>query len=123
MTTTNNLKKGDSEALQKRIVQLLTDGKAQDILPLDLRTKTSLADYIIMASGTSTRHVMALATTLAETLKKEGYAPRLEGKQSTGAWVVLDLGDIIVHLFHPETRSFYAIEELWGQKSPKKSEQ
>lgn len=106
------------EDLLQEIIRILEDGKAQNILPISLKGKTSLADYLVIASGTSTRQVMALASTLSEKLKDKGYKPRMEGKDGSGEWMILDLGDIIVHIFHPETRSFYEIEELWGEKTP-----
>lgn len=107
-----------ASALPDLVNQILQDGKAQDILTLDLKGKTSLTDTLIIASGTSTRHVMALANTLTEKLKEAGYHVAVDGKQSAGKWVVLDLGDAIVHIFHPEARAFYEIEELWGAKTP-----
>ena len=109
-----------NETLSEKIVRILDDGKAQDIISIPLKGKTSLTDDLIIASGTSTRHVIALADTLAKKLKEDGLKPRLEGKDGTGEWVILDLGDAIVHLFCPKTREFYEIETLWGQKTPKK---
>ena len=100
------------------IVDFLDTGKAENILTIPLAGKTSLADYLVIASGRSTRQVLALASTLSEKLKEAKLKPRIEGKEGSGEWVIVDLGDIIVHLFHPETRSFYAIEKLWGEKTP-----
>ena len=100
------------------IVDFLDKGKAENILTIPLSGKTSLADYLVIASGRSTRQVLALASTLSERLKEAKLKPRIEGKEGSGEWVIVDLGDIIVHLFHPETRSFYAIEKLWGEKTP-----
>ncbi len=100
------------------ILKFLDDGKAQDILSIDLKGKTSLADYLVVASGSSTRQVNALAVTLAEKLKEMHIPCRIEGKQGSGEWMIIDLGDTIVHIFHPETRAFYEIEELWGIKTP-----
>ena len=104
------------------IVKNLDDGKAKDILTLNLTGRTSLADYLVIASGTSARHINALALHLAEVLKKEGRPVQIEGKNGTSEWMILDLGDIIVHLFHPVTRAFYEIEEMWGVKTPKTEE-
>ncbi len=106
------------EALQKKIVKILDAGKAQNIMSINLRGQTSLADYIIIASGLSSRQVNALATNLFEKLKQEKIPTRIEGKQGTSDWIILDLGDIIVHIFHPKARSFYSIEELWGAQTP-----
>ena len=100
------------------VVKVLDDGKALNILSINLKGKTSLTDYLIIASGTSSRHVMALASTLGEKLKDKGYKPKIDGKQGSGDWVVLDIGDIIVHIFVPSVRSFYEIETLWGEKTP-----
>ena len=117
MTTkkTNNTEKMD---LPVFIAKTLDDGKAVNIVSINLTGKTSLTDHLIIASGTSSRHVLALATTLYEKLKENGYHPKMDGKQGAGEWVVLDLGDAIVHIFQPETRSFYEIEALWGEKTP-----
>lgn len=117
--TTVSDKKPNVEELLNIIQQILEDGKAADILPITLKGKTSLADYLVIASGSSTRQVTALASTLYEKLKEMGFKPRMEGKEGSGQWVIIDLGDIIVHLFYPETRSFYEIEKLWGEKTPK----
>ena len=108
------------EDLLAFILKFLDDGKAQDVLSIDLKGKTSLADYLVVASGSSTRQVNALAITLAEKLKEKHISCRIEGKQGTGEWMIIDLGDIIVHIFHPQTRAFYEIEELWGIKTPVK---
>ena len=106
------------ENLPAFIAKILDDGKANNILSINLTGKTSLTDYLIIASGTSSRHVLALANTLYGKLKDAGYHPKMDGKQGAGEWVVLDLGDAIVHIFQPETRSFYEIETLWGEKTP-----
>ena len=112
------LNKKKKENLPELIVKILDEGKANDILTIDLTGKTSLTDCLIIASGTSSRHVLALATQLYEKLKDNGYHPKMDGKQGTGDWVILDLGDAIIHIFQPETRSFYEIEALWGEKTP-----
>ncbi len=108
------------EDLLTFVLKFLDDGKAQDIVSIDLKGKTSLADYLVVASGSSTRQVNALAVTLAEKIKEKHISCRVEGKQGSGEWMIIDLGDIIVHVFHPETRTFYEIEELWGIKTPVK---
>jgi len=112
------MKTNKVENLPAFIAKILDDGKANNILSINLSGKTSLTDYLIIASGTSSRHVLALANTLYEKLKEAGYQPKMDGKQGAGEWVVLDLGDAIVHIFQPETRSFYEIETLWGEKTP-----
>ncbi len=105
--------------LANQIVQILDDAKAQHIISIDLRGKTSLTDDLIIASGTSTRHVVSMADILAKKLKESGRKPKTEGKEGSGEWIVIDLGDAIVHLFCAETRAFYEIETLWGHKTPK----
>ena len=103
--TTKKTNKTQTENLPAFIAKILDDGKASNILSINLSGKTSLTDYLIIASGTSSRHVLALANTLYEKLKEAGYHPKMDGKQGAGEWVVLDLGDAIVHIFQPETRS------------------
>lgn len=88
--------------------------KALDIVSIPLDAQSALADYMVIASGTSTRHVAALAEKLKERLEARGIKDvRLEGMTNSD-WVVVDAGDIIVHLFRPEVRSFYNIEKMWG---------
>ena len=92
----------------------LGDDKAQDIVVISLAGKTDIADYMVIASGTSSRHVGAMAEHLRENMKAlglEGVA--LEGAGSSD-WVLIDGGDVIVHLFRPEVRDFYALEKMWG---------
>ena len=101
------------------IAKILDDGKAKNVLCIDLRGKNFLADDLFIASGTSTRHVIALADMLAKKLKELGIKSRLEGKEGSGEWVILDAGDAIVHLFCQKTREFYEIETIWGYKTPK----
>lgn len=79
--------------------------------------RVGFADYLIIATGTSTRHVMALADNLAKELKMNGYSAYIEGKNSDGNWVVVDTGDVIVHLFTEEVREYYALEHMWQVKN------
>lgn len=95
------------------IVKKLNENKAEEIVTLNLQGKTSLADYLVIASGTSARHLFGLANNLAAGLKKAGYAIRLSGEHGEGNWIVIDAIDIIIHLFLPQTRMFYDIEGLW----------
>ena len=104
----------ETQKLAKTVVKLLEDNKAQDVLTISLIGKTTLADALVIASGTSTRHVISTAIKVGEELKKLGFKPRLEGRQSSGEWIVIDLNDIIVHIFHPEARAFYELEKLWS---------
>lgn len=91
----------------------LDDDKAQEVVSIDLEGKTAIADYMVVASGRSQRHVSALAERLARCLKEEGYgAAAIEGLPRSD-WVLLDAGDIIVHIFRPEVRTFYNLEKMW----------
>lgn len=97
---------------------MLDDAKAQDIISLDLAGKTSIADAMVIASGGSDRHVGAIAERLVAALKEQGHpTPRVEGMPVCD-WVLIDAGDVIVHLFRPEVRGFYNLEKLWGIGRP-----
>lgn len=101
----------------------LTQGKAQDIVHIPLRGKTTIADDMVIATGTSARHVGALAEHLRERLKAGGaQGVAVEGLEQCD-WVLVDGGDIIVHLFRPEVRAFYNLEKMWGATSDEASEQ
>lgn len=91
--------------------------KAEDILAIDLRGKSSLADHIVIASGTSTRQVAAMAEHLVEKLKANRYRVALEGMPQAD-WVLVDAGDIVIHLFRPEVRSYYNLERMWAAPEP-----
>ncbi|KQQ79624.1 ribosome silencing factor [Aureimonas sp. Leaf324] len=92
----------------------LDDSKAEEVVAIDLRRKSALADHMVIASGRSHRHVSAVADHLIRDLKEAGYGnARVEGLQN-GDWVLIDAGDIIVHIFRPEVRSFYNIEKMWS---------
>ena len=96
-----------------RILSSLSDDKAEDIVQIDLRGKTAIGDHMIIASGRSTRQVTAIAEKLVARLKAELNVPaRIEGKD-TGDWVLIDTGDVIVHVFRPEVREFYQLEKMW----------
>ena len=101
-------------ALEDLILKRLDEDKAQDIVFINLKDKSSVADGLIVASGRSHRHVAALADRLLRTLKEQGYGrARVEGMPHCD-WVLIDAGDVIVHLFRPEVRSFYNIEKIWA---------
>jgi len=100
------------DALVETILKSLDDDKAQDVLAIDLVGKTSIADRMIIASGTSGRMVSAMAQHLVTKLKAVGHKPQSEGEKH-GDWVLIDAGDVIVHLFRPEVRTFYNIERIW----------
>ncbi|MFC3612495.1 ribosome silencing factor [Lutimaribacter marinistellae] len=102
-----------SEALLERILSSLTDDKAEDVVQIDLRGKSSIGDHMVIASGRSTRQVSAMAEKLTDRIKQEfGMTARVEGKDA-GDWVVIDTGDVIVHIFRPEVREFYQLEKMW----------
>lgn len=102
-----------SEATLAAILSELNDNKAEDIVQIDLRGKTSIGDYMVVCSGRSTRQVSALAENLLDMLKTErGILSKVEGKE-TGDWVLIDTGDVIVHIFRPEVREFYQLEKMW----------
>lgn len=111
--TTAPTQSADSETQLKRILSSLDDDKAEDIVQIDLRGKTAIGDYMVICSGRSTRQVSAITEKLAEKLKTElGVFAKIEGKD-TGDWVLLDTGDVIVHVFRPEVREFYQLEKMW----------
>jgi ribosome-associated protein len=96
------------------VVAALEDLKGVDIRVIDVRDLTSITDRMVVASGTSTLHVKALADNVALKAKQQGYVPLgVEGEQ-TAEWVLLDLGDVVVHVMLPETRAFYGLEKLWS---------
>lgn len=98
----------------KSVLDSLDDSKAEQVVPIDLRGKSVVADYMVIASGRSHRHVTAVADQLLRTLKENGHGnnAKVEGLAS-GDWVLIDTGDIIIHIFRPEVREFYNIEKMW----------
>ena len=107
--------------LRNAVVEALEDKKAKDIVALDVRKLTSLFDYVVIASGDSTRQTKALARNVQDKLKELGaHVYGIEGEQS-GEWVLVDLGDIVVHVMQPTVRQYYNLEELWtaAKKAPK----
>ena len=105
--------------LKTSIEQILNNNKAIDVSSIDLKNKSSVADYMIVASGTSSRHLQALSEMILEKLKKEGVSNcRLEGKDSN-EWKLIDGIDIIIHIFNPEKRKFYNLEKMWSELLPK----
>lgn len=102
-----------SENCLKLVMTCLDDAKAEDIVTIDLKGKTSIGDHMVVASGRSDRHVGAIADQLGRKLKEEGYGRmRVEGLPSCD-WVLVDVGDVIVHIFRPEVREFYNLEKMW----------
>jgi ribosome-associated protein len=107
--------------LETLVLNRLDDEKAQDIVFIDLKDKSSVADGLIVASGRSHRHVGAMADHLLRALKEAGHGKaRVEGLPHCD-WVLIDAGDLIVHLFRPEVRAFYNIEKIWSVEPPKRT--
>ena len=105
--------------LKQTIIQTLDINKAQDIISIDLKDKSSMADYMVIASGTSSRHIQSLSEQVLNKFKDKGIInSKIEGKES-GEWKLVDGIDIIVHIFHPEKRKFYELEKMWSELIPK----
>ena len=105
--------------IKKNIETILDQNKAKNITSIDLKNKSFIADYMIIASGTSSRHLQALAEILLTELKKFGLNNcRMEGRESKD-WKLVDTNDIIIHIFHPEKREFYDLEKMWSEEIPK----
>ncbi|NNC59961.1 MAG: ribosome silencing factor [Erythrobacter sp.] len=101
-------------SLHALVLEQLDDDQAQDIVSVALEGKSSIADHMVIASGRSTRQVAAIAQKLAERIKQAGHGPvRLEGLPAAD-WVLVDAGDVVIHLFRPEVRSFYNLERMWA---------
>ena len=105
--------------IKKNIEKILDNNKATNIISINLENKSFIADYMIIASGTSSRHLQALSDILLVELKKIGFENcRIEGRESND-WKLVDASDIIVHIFHPEKREFYDLEKMWSEEIPK----
>jgi ribosome-associated protein len=105
--------------LKTIILNTLDSNKALDIISIDLKNKSTMADYMIIASGTSSRHIQALSEQVLEKLKANGVQnSKIEGKES-GDWKLVDGIDLIVHIFNPEKRKFYELEKMWSELIPK----
>jgi len=105
--------------LKKEIEVILDSNKAEEIVSINLKGKTSIADFMIIASGNSSRHIQALSEILIDELKKKGIKNcRLEGRSSSD-WKLIDAIDIIIHIFNPEKRKFYELEKMWSELIPK----
>ncbi|MDC0608172.1 ribosome silencing factor [Candidatus Pelagibacter ubique] len=105
--------------LKDLILKTLDSNKALDIISINLKNKSSMADYMIIASGTSSRHIQALSEMVLEKLKTNGIKnSKIEGKES-GDWKLVDGIDLIVHIFHPDKRKFYELEKIWSEIIPK----
>ena len=105
--------------IKKNIERILDSNKAQQIISINLKNKSYIADYMIIASGTSSRHLQSLSEILVYELKKLGIDNcRIEGKDSK-EWKLVDAHDVIIHIFHPEKREFYDLEKMWSEEIPK----
>jgi ribosome-associated protein len=110
--------RSEPERLKSTIANWLDDAKAEDIVEIDLKGKSSIGDYMLIASGNSHRHVGAIAQRVADELKKAGHrGARVEGVPQCD-WVLIDVGDVIVHVFRPEVREFYNLEKMWSGDRP-----
>ena len=105
--------------LKKLILETLDNNKALDIVSIDLKDKSSIADYMIIASGTSSRHIQSLSEQVLDKFKENGLSQcKIEGRDST-EWKLVDGIDIVVHIFNPEKREFYELEKIWSELIPK----
>tara|TARA_Y100001958_G_C20897492_1_gene321073 strand:+ start:298 stop:645 length:348 start_codon:yes stop_codon:yes gene_type:complete len=105
--------------IKNNIELILDNNKAKSIISIDLKNKSYIADYMVIASGTSSRHLQALSEILVTELKKIGIDNcRIEGKDSSD-WKLVDAHDVIIHIFHPEKREFYDLEKMWSEEIPK----
>lgn len=112
-----------SEDLVKVAIAALEEIKAQDITTIDVREKTSITDYMVIASGTSSRHVKSLVDNVLEKTKEQGVRPIGSEGLDSGEWALLDLGDIVVHVMLPTTRQFYDLERLWQGAEQSRAQQ
>lgn len=111
------------EKLLEVVLSTLEDSKAKDVTVLDVRGKTSMTDFMVVASGTSERHVKSLASHVAEEAKKNDTQPIGVEGEDVGEWVLVDLGEVIVHVMKPQIRDFYQLEKLWrGEASPEEKQ-
>jgi ribosome-associated protein len=109
----------DADALVANLTAWLDEAKAEEVVAIDIRGKSSIADYMVIASGRSDRHVGAVSEQIERKLKERGYGRvRIEGRPQCD-WVLIDIGDVIVHVFRPEVRVFYNLEKMWSAERPR----
>ncbi|HIF80102.1 MAG TPA: ribosome silencing factor [Gammaproteobacteria bacterium] len=116
MATTADPSAQTTEDLKAMVLAALEDAKANDVRQLDVRRLTDITDWMVVASGTSTRHVLALADQVRTQVKAQGLSPIGTEGESGSDWVLLDYGDVVVHLMLPDTRGFYDLEGLWDDR-------
>jgi ribosome-associated protein len=116
--TDTTVRNAQPEGLTEAVIRALEDIKAQDIQVIDVHDKTQLMDTLVVASGTSKRHVTAVVSSVAEDLKKQGFAVRAQEGSGDSDWVLIDLTDLVLHVMIPETRAYYDIERLWSGAGP-----
>jgi len=116
MATTADSSAQTTEDLKAMVLAALEDAKANDVRQLDVRRLTDITDWMVVASGTSTRHVLALADHVRTQVKAQGLSPIGTEGESGSDWVLLDYGDVVVHLMLPDTRGFYDLEGLWDDR-------
>ncbi|MBD3610307.1 MAG: ribosome silencing factor [Gammaproteobacteria bacterium] len=113
----------ETEALKEMAISALEDVKAKDIKVLDVRGKSSITDIMIIAGGTSDRHLKSLAMNVIAEAKKQGIQPLGVEGENSGEWVLVDLGDVVVHIMMPAVRDFYNLEKLWVPDNPEQEQQ
>ena len=116
MVTTADPSTQTTEEIKAIVIAALEDAKANDVRQLDVRCLTDITDWMVVASGTSTRHVLALADHVRTQVKAQGLSPIGTEGESGSDWVLLDYGDVVVHLMLPDTRGFYDLEGLWDDR-------
>ena len=104
----------ETRTIKDKIVEILEDKKAKDISIINIEEITSLADYFVICTGTSTTHIKTLADELDERMDKQGFKPLRKEGYNSARWILIDYGDVVVHIFHEEDRSFYKLERLWS---------
>ena len=112
-SSASDLQLAEAGKLHALVMQSLDDDQAQEVVSIPLAGKSNIADFMVIASGRSTRQVASMAQKLAERIKEAGGSARIEGLTNAD-WVLIDAGDVIVHLFRPEVRSFYNLERMWA---------
>jgi ribosome-associated protein len=113
ISSTADLQLAEAARLHTLVLQSLDDDQAQEVVSIPLAGKSNIADFMVIASGRSTRQVASMAQKLAERIKQSGGSARIEGLTNAD-WVLIDAGDVIVHLFRPEVRAFYNLERMWA---------